>query len=974
MAEPGPVALSAGHLDPSTFVNRWRHARLGERAGAQAHFLDLCRLLDEPAPHDADPEGIWYTFEKGAARTGFDTRGWADVWKRHCFAWEYKGRHKDLDAAFAQLQRYAIALENPPLLVVSDMATIRIHTNFTNTVQTVHRIGLDDLLDGGARRLLKQAFTEPEALRPGETRQAVTEKAAAAFGDLAQRLRRRTDAAGAAYDPQRVAHFVNKLVFCMFAEDIGLLPEQMFSRMLDAALARSGDFPEFARSLFGAMRDGGHVGFTVVPWFDGGLFADDDVLPLDRDDLLTVRRAAALDWSDIEPSIFGTLFERGLDPDKRTQVGAYYTDPDKIMKIVEPVVLRPLQADWDTLKAELTGLEERKTAARSDAAKTRAENRRRAAYEAFRQRLADYRVLDPACGSGNFLYLALLHLKDFELKVTIEAEAMGLPRGFPRIGPEAVKGIEINPYAAELARLTVWIGQIQWQLRNGFGVDRSPILRPLDQIECRDALLNPDGSEADWPAVDAIIGNPPFLGDKLFITYLGEAQTALMRRVFHGRVPGGADLVCYWLEKGYQALKAGRAQFAGFVATNSVRGGANRFVTEKIVEHLEIFDAWDDDPWILDGAAVRVAMICYAGSDSRQSIIKLNGMPVDKIHSDLSAALTDLTKVVRLSENKRRSFIGMQKNGAFDIAGDIARGMIHSGRNPNKLSNEHVLKPWSNGKDVTDRHRDFWIIDYGCELDETKASEFEMPFEHIKKFVKPKRSNIRRSFRRKYWWRLGEPMPALRQALHQINHYIATPRISKHRVFVWKNVCVLPDCQIVVIAREDDVSFGILHSRFHELWSLRLGTSLEDRPRYTPSTTFETFPFPEGLTPDIPAADYADDPRALAIAEAARELDEKREAWLNPPDLVDRVPEVVPGYPDRLIPKTAEAARILKKRTLTNLYNERPAWLDALHRRLDAAVARAYGWPEDISDDDALARLFALNQSRAARRSGPAPR
>jgi type II restriction/modification system DNA methylase subunit YeeA len=180
----------------------------------------------------------------------------------------------------------------------------------------------------------------------------------------------------------------------------------------------------------------------------------------------------------------------------------------------------------------------------------------------------------------------------------------------------------------------------------------------------------------------------------------------------------------------------------------------------------------------------------------------------------------------------------------------------------------------------------------------------------------------------------------------------------------------LPDSAAFAIARDDDTTFGILHSRFHELWALRMETSLEDRPRYTPSTTFETFPFPEGLTPDIPARDYADDPRAVAIAAAAARLNELRENWLNPSDLIQRVPEVVPGYPDRILPVDDKAAAVLKTRTLTNLYNQRPAWLDQAHKALDQAVAEAYGWGEDwragMGEDEILARLFRLNQARAA--------
>jgi type II restriction/modification system DNA methylase subunit YeeA len=190
-------------------------------------------------------------------------------------------------------------------------------------------------------------------------------------------------------------------------------------------------------------------------------------------------------------------------------------------------------------------------------------------------------------------------------------------------------------------------------------------------------------------------------------------------------------------------------------------------------------------------------------------------------------------------------------------------------------------------------------------------------------------------------------------------------------VFVWRHYRILPDSAVVAIARDDDTTFGILHSRFHELWSLRMGTSLEDRPRYTPSTTFETFPFPQGLSPNIPAADYASDPRAQSIAAAAARLNELRETWLNPPDLVQRVPEVVPGYPDRLLPVDDAAAKILKTRTLTNLYNKPPAWLTHAHKALDQAVADAYGWGDDwragLTDDEILARLFRLNQQRAAR-------
>ena len=402
----------ANGLTPAEFINKWRAVTLNERAVAQSHFNDLCALLDEPTPITADPEGEAYCFERGA-RKDSGGGGWADVWKRGHFAWEYKTRGKDLDAAFQQLRQYALALENPPLLIVSDTRRFRIHTNWTNSVSTVHEFTLYELDDPATRNLLKWAFSDPERLRPEQTRQALTEQAAATFAELAQGLRER------GHDPQTVAHFVNRLVFCMFAEDVGLLPDQMFRRMLDQARQRPERFAGMARSLFAAMKDGGAVGFEEVAWFNGGLFDDDTALPLDRPGINAVREAAGLDWSEIDPSILGTLFERGLDPDKRSQLGAHYTDRDKIMQLVAPVIVRPWLAEWATAKERLSAeLDQASNAATSHAASRRRQRAERQLRE-FLERLAGFRVLDPACGSGNFLYLALHALKDLEHRVRV---------------------------------------------------------------------------------------------------------------------------------------------------------------------------------------------------------------------------------------------------------------------------------------------------------------------------------------------------------------------------------------------------------------------------------------------------------------------------------------------------------------------------------------------------------------------------
>ena len=453
-------------MTPEVFITKWRAVELKERSAAQEHFIDLCRLLGESTPAEADPTGETYCFEKGARKeTGGD--GWADVWKRHCFAWEYKGPRANLDAAFDQLRQYALALENPPLLIVSDMRRFRIRTNWTNSVSKTHEFEIDDLADAAVRDKLKWALSDPERLRPDETRQALTERAATAFALLAQALRER------GHDPQAVAHFINRLVFCMFAEDVGLLPNNLFTRMLEQARQQPEEFAAMARDLFAAMATGGRVGFEPVAWFNGGLFDDDAALPLEKAEIDTVLQAATLEWSEIDPSILGTLFERGLDPDNRAQLGAHYTDRDKIMRIVEPVVIRPWLAEWEKEKGEIAAALKRAGTARSAAARTRQRSRAEQRKDAFLQRLRSFTILDPACGSGNFLYVALHALKDLEHRVQLEAEAFDLQRSFPEVSPANVKGIEINAYAAELARVSVWIGHIQWMRRNGYTWDES---------------------------------------------------------------------------------------------------------------------------------------------------------------------------------------------------------------------------------------------------------------------------------------------------------------------------------------------------------------------------------------------------------------------------------------------------------------------------------------------------------------------
>jgi type II restriction/modification system DNA methylase subunit YeeA len=427
-------------------------------------------------------------------------------------------------------------------------------------------------------------------------------------------------------------------------------------------------------------------------------------------------------------------------------------------------------------------------------------------------------------------------------------------------------------------------------------------------------------------------------------------------------------------------IEMGKANAAGLVSTNSIRGGANRQVLERICETTTIFNAWSDEPWINSGAAVRVSLICFGNTKLKPV---LNNAEVAAIYADLTAGnnevTSDLTTAKSLVENAGASFQGSQKIGAFDISGDLAREWLTL-PNPHGKPNSNVLKPSWNGLDVTRRPRDGWIIDFGVKMPEMEAAFYEVPFDYVVTHVKPERIKNNRAVRAKYWWRHGDPQPAMRSALKDLPRYIATSEVAKHRIFSWLNAAILPDKRLIIIARADDVIFGILNSHFHEIWALRTGASLGLTPCYRPSITFETFPFPMGLTPAdtngaietldsgaiIPtvAAEYRD--HAIAIAEAAFQLNQLRENWLNPPEWIERQPEIVAGYPERIIAKPAFAAQ-LKQRTLTNLYNKRPAWLVNAHVKLDQAVAAAYGWENnaaELNEAEILQRLLALNLAR----------
>ncbi len=1116
-------------LTPPQFVAQWQNTTLGERQSYQLHFLDVCQLVGHEAPggEGRDSQGKTFAFEYGVKKDG-GGQGFADVFYDGHFAIEYKaaGKYKDLAEAYQQLLQYRERLNNPPLLVVTDIATWEIHTNFPNTEKKVYRFTHADIANRPSiLKLLTDLFTAPERLHPDRNTAQVTTDAAEVFRVIADDMRAEQSAPA-----ERIAHFLTKLVFCLFAEDVSLLPaaanssKGIFAEIIERTYREPSRFIRYAQELFEAMASGGEVMFQKIPYLNGSLFDDVTVEAISPEALGRLSSAAQLNWESVEPAIFGTLFERSLDPGKRAQLGAHYTSREDILLIVEPVLMQPLRRDWDALCQQAEPLRAQLDTATTPRDRIQLSQKLEALRQPLLTRLREIKVLDPACGSGNFLYVALQLLMDMEKAVIHHPLFAGLTLPMPEVHPRQMYGIEINPIAHDLASIVVWIGYIQWRQNNGYATltHREPILESLrDNIRQMDAIMTvtttPDPSytsppnplsahgegeaegaeraywktppelweklkplarqmrhdstpaedqlwqalrnrqldgykfrrqhsidrfiadfychdarlivevdgpihqytpdedalrqeflesrglrvlrfrnaevinnldnilaqigaalgspspnaaqphphlptlgspspraerglggaatEPDWPAVDVIVGNPPFLGDKKMRGELGDAYVDTLRSLYQGRVPGGADLVCYWFEKARAHIAAGKARRAGLLATNSIRGGANREVLKRIKDSGDIFMAWSDREWVLDGAAVRVSMVGF--DDRSDKDRRLNGLVAKDINADLTGR-ENILMSKNLEENRNMSFIGVSQHGPFEIAFEIAQQMINA-----SPSNAKVVKPIVNALEITRIAENRMVIDFepGTSLEE--AQKYSLPFEYVQRVVFPIRAKNNRPQYREYWWIHGESRPAMRLAIGKLPRFIVTPRVAKHRVFVWMTPDKLPSDATVAIARDDDYFFGVLHSRLHEVWSLRMGTSLEDRPRYTPTTTFETFPFPWP-----PGSEDSAHPAYQAVAAAARQLHQERQAWLDQKG---------------------------KDRTLTNLYNALAVWrgkdkmrtkpdaadfaphLADLHDALDRAVCDAYGWPHDILNDDEaiLRRLLDLNLQRA---------
>jgi hypothetical protein len=529
------------------------------------------------------------------------------------------------------------------------------------------------------------------------------------------------------------------------------------------------------------MHAGGRFGAQIVPHFNGELFDDDDVPDeVTAPEIIALGKLDAMNWADVEPAIFGTLFERLLDPGTRAKLGAHYTSRADIELLVEPVLMAPLRQRWtEAREAAKAAMEQ---AELHGATRETVRDRLRDQVAPFLDEIATIQVLDPACGSGNFLYVALALLKALEKEAIAFAEHSGVDFS-PRVDPGQLHGIEINPYAHEVASIVIWIGYLQWKHRNGWDLlGEKPILRKLHQVELKDAIIDDSDPahprEAAWPKADVIVGNPPFLGGRFLRNGgkndagLGNDYVDALFGVYEGKVLRDSDLCCYWFERAREEISAARCIRAGLLATQAIRGGKNRDVLQRIKAGGHPF-AVDDREWVLNGAAVHVSMVGFDGGSGRPPVllqhydtveqdpvtgkeirrrVRFHRLSVDGINADLTHQL-DLTTAKRLAENAAVSFFGVTVIGKFDINDSVAAHWLHQ-PNASGKPNRDVLRRWVNGSDMTGRDRGRWIVDFR-DFSEHDAALYEAPFEYLKTHVKPQRDTNRRDHRRVQWWLHG---------------------------------------------------------------------------------------------------------------------------------------------------------------------------------------------------------------------------
>ena len=1042
-----PVATDPAALD--TFIARWQRAGGSERANYQLFLTELCEVLGLPRPDPAgdDTRDNAYVFERRVVirqPDGSVNNGFIDLYRRSGFVCEAKQTGRALDSsgwdkamlrAHNQADQYARALPaeegRPPFILVVDVGrNIELYAEFTRSGATYtpfpdarsHRIRLEDLRDLAICERLRKVWLEPMALDPARRSARVTREIA----DQLARLAKSLEAAGHA--PQHVAGFLMRALFTMFAEDVGLLPKRAFTTLLHDL---ENDLPSFApmlESLWQTMNSGGFSAAlrTSVLRFNGGLFADASAIALDRDQLALLKAAAQADWTAVEPAIFGTLLERALDARERHKLGAHYTPRAYVERLVLPTVIEPLRAEWREVQAAALTYEQQ--GKRKDAV---------AEVRAFHHHLCEVRVLDPACGSGNFLYVTLEHMKRLEGEVLNLLHDLGESQGLLElegvtVDPHQFLGLEINPRAARIAEMVLWIGYLQWHFRtHGSVTPPQPVLRDFRNIENRDALIDYEREEtvtdeagrpvtrwdgvtykaspitgedipdeaaqvvqvryvnprkAAWPQADYIVGNPPFIGAATMRRALGDGYVDAVRRTWP-EVPESADFVMYWWHIAGETVRAEKARRFGFITTNSIKQTFNRRVVQAQLEAknpLSLAFAIPDHPWVdaADGAAVRIAMTVGVGGEQEGTLLSVSAEATSdrddfvlelqadagRIFSNLAVG-ADVTSSAPLKANSRLTSRGMMLFGAgFIVTPDEAVALgLHS-----VAGLDAYIRPYRNGRDLAQAPRNVLVIDLFGLMPNDVRERFPEVYQWIVERVKPERDHNNDRGIRENWWLHGRPRPELREYLNGLRRFAATVETSKHRVFQFLDVEIVPDNKLVAIAVEDALGLGLLSSRVHIVWAMATGSRLGvgNDSVYVKTTCFETFPFPD------PAPT-----QAARIRDLAEQLDahRKRQQSLHPELTLTGMYNVLEKLRagDTLTPKE----RTIHEQGLVSVLRE-------LHDALDTAVFEAYGWsdlaaqlvgkpgattplpdkPEAqaAAEEELLRRLVELNAARAA--------
>ena len=976
-------------------AQRWATAKPAERANAQSYIIELCQALGVEPPR---PAGGGYEFEfpiRVVGRDGTESTNFVDLYKAEHFALEAKDQDPDkpndllLRKAFGQLRSYLGHLphERPPYLMVLDVGkTLAVWDRWRGDYggfNAGRRIDLARLAENEADvALLRDIWTDPTVRDPRARSVAVTKEIAAKLAELAAQLERE------GYDQERVARFLMRCVFTMFAEDVGLLPGEPFRHIIDdVALADPDEFVPLAMELWQAMDQGHRFLLHKLLKFNGHFFKEAEALPLTRDALAMLLAASHADWQHVEPSIFGTLLTRALDPVERHSLGAEFTPREFVERVVRPTIEEPLRERWTLVQADVLQLQG--SGKKKDLAQ--AESRLREYHEWLR----GLNFLDPACGSGNFLYVTMHIVKRIELEVIRGIEELTGKHEIrlTEVGPWQFHGIEVKAWAREIAELTLWIGFHQFWREHHDVQPPEPILRDTGTLECKDAVLAWDSTRhvagrdrpdpaprvpspitgkfvpdsaarleyiervgarpTPWPPAHFIIGNPPYIGEKRQRDVLGDGYIDALRAAYPD-VPDSADYVMYWWYRAATEIAAGRTLRAGLITTNTITQAKNRKVIEQAeARGVQVVWAVADHPWVedADGAAVRVAMTVLAPQSHSATLVTVSDdaqvsgeTQVERLNADLSAhADVPRAASVPLLANSGISSQGYKLVGdGFVLTPGEARTLL--GASPIYAD---VVHPYRNGRDLSARPRGVYVVDFGMRSEE-EARAYPLAFDRIHDRVKPDRDAVRDRSMRERWWIHGRPRADLREALHGLPRYIATLEVSKHRFFTFLSSDVAPDGTLVCIASADAYHVGVLSSRLHMVWALAAGGMLEDRPRYTKTLCFNAFPFPDAtqvLRSEIAGiAEQLDRHRAEAIA---------RDARVTMTGMYNVVAKLRDGE------VLSEEERAIHELAGCGT-------LRTLHDRLDAAVARGYGWAWPTEEKAVLALLVALHDVRAA--------